>query len=96
MDSRDLSERQFDNLFEHLAPLTRYLARLRKRIDKRAFQNDDELAVLVRQAGDAVHRLKIRVHYQSCGKSDRKGRDPRMKEACPTLGRKSSRPLAAR
>lgn len=70
MDSSNLTEKQLDNLFERLAPLTRYLARLRKRIASRAFPKDDELAVLVRQADDAVHRLKIRVHYQSCVKAD--------------------------
>lgn len=72
MDSSQLTEKQLDALFERLAPLTSYLAKLRKRVDTRAFPEDDELAKLVREAHDAAHRLSIHAHYLSCGKADRK------------------------
>jgi hypothetical protein len=43
-----------------------YLARLKKRMEKRRFPNDDRLLLTVLKAYDAVHELNVHVHYLSC------------------------------
>jgi hypothetical protein len=57
MDSRDLSVRQLDALFDKLRPMAYYVAKVRKRMEQKRFPGGDELATLVREAETAMARL---------------------------------------
>jgi hypothetical protein len=65
MTSDDLSPEQCDALSKQIGPMLSYLGRLSKRMAKARFPHDDPLRVLVGRAEDAVHRLRIDVHYRS-------------------------------
>ena len=66
MRSEQLTEAQLDALFERLRPTLAYLTRLQKRMDKRAFPDDDRLLLLVREAQNALQALCVEIHYLSC------------------------------
>jgi hypothetical protein len=65
MTSDDLSPEQCDALSKQIGLMLSYLGRLSKRMEKARFPHDDPLRVLVSRAEDAVHRLRIDVHYRS-------------------------------
>jgi hypothetical protein len=66
MRSDDLTPAQAQKLKEQLRPMLGYLARLKARMHKRRFPNDDKLQRLVIQAYDSMHSLNVEVHYLSC------------------------------
>jgi hypothetical protein len=49
-----------------------YLGRLKRRMVRRGFPNDDPLLAAVVKAEDAMHALHIETHYLACG--DKAGR----------------------
>ena len=44
-----------------------YLGRLQKRMEQRRFPSDDRLYVLVSEAFDRLHTIRMELHYLSCG-----------------------------
>jgi hypothetical protein len=67
MTSADLTPDQRSALFKQLGTLQRNLRRLHECMDAVAFEADDELFVLAKEAHDAAHRLAMRAPYRSCG-----------------------------
>ena len=57
MDSRDLSVRQLDALFDKRRPMAYYVAKVRERMEQQRFPEGDELATLVRETEAATARL---------------------------------------
>jgi len=47
--------------------MLRYLTRLRVRMDARGFPLDDQLGREVNVAYEAIHQLRMRLDYHSCG-----------------------------
>jgi hypothetical protein len=66
MDSSRLTSDQLDARSGKVAPILAYLNALQERMERTGFPPDDELYLLVKQANDAVHRLRIDLHYRSC------------------------------
>ena len=77
MHSDQLTQAQLDTLFERLRPTLSYLSRLQKRMDVRAFPDDDRLPLLVRDGQKALQALCMEMHYLSCDGvgRPRKGRE---------------------
>jgi len=69
MDSRDLSVRQLDALFDKLRPMAFYLGKLRQRMEAKRFPEGDELETLVREAETAMQRLVLHINSQAAHKS---------------------------
>jgi hypothetical protein len=69
MNSRDLSVRQLDALFDKLRPMAFYVAKVRKRMEQQQFPESDELATLVRDAEAALARLTMHVNSLAAHKS---------------------------
>ena len=66
MQSDDLTPAQAEKLKTSPAPMLAYVNRLKKRMEKRRFPNDDRLYLSVLKAYDAIHELNVHVHYLSC------------------------------
>lgn len=64
MRSDDLTKAQCRALSNKLVPMLGYLGRLKKRMSNRGFPHDDRLLQLVLNAEDAMHRLRVDVHYR--------------------------------
>jgi hypothetical protein len=67
MQSDDLTRDQARALKNKLQPMLGYLTRLRKRMARRGFQQDDELLQAVQKAEMAMHELHVATHYLACG-----------------------------
>ena len=74
MDSRDLSVRQLDALFDKLRPMAYYVAKVRKRMELQRFPEGDELATLVREAEASMARLTTHVNSLAAHRSRRRKR----------------------
>jgi hypothetical protein len=79
MKCDDLTPAQAERLKQSVRPMLGYLGRLKKRMEKRRFPNDDRLFLTVLKAYDAIHELNVHVHYLSCESGV--GRRPPQKEA---------------
>jgi hypothetical protein len=66
MKCDDLTPAQAERLKQSVRPILSYLNRLKKRMEKRRFPNDDRLFLTVLKAYDAIHELNVHVHYLSC------------------------------
>ena len=66
MDRTALKKSQAKTVSEALFPGMNYLFRLRERMEKVGFPQDDKLFKMVCAAYDAMHRLSVEVHYLSC------------------------------
>jgi hypothetical protein len=69
MDSRDLTVRQLDALFDRLRPMSYYLGKLRIRMAQRRFPEGDELSTLISEAETAMQRLTLHVNSLADHKS---------------------------
>jgi hypothetical protein len=82
MKCDDLTPAQAQKLKHAVRPMLCFLNRLKKRMEKRRFPNDDRLLLTVLKAYDAIHELNVHVHYLSCESGvgrqvpDQEGRDP--------------------
>ena len=74
MNRSDVTKGQAKKLSQGLYPVQNYLYRLRRRMEQVGFPLTDPLYALVDAAYDAVHRLRIHVHYTTC---DGVGEQPR-------------------
>jgi hypothetical protein len=75
MQSDDLTPAQARALKNKLQPMLGYLNRLKHRMRRRGFLNDDPLLAAVCQAEEAMHALHVQTHYLTCGDSvGRRGR----------------------
>jgi hypothetical protein len=81
MTSDDLSPDQCDALSAQIRPMLGYLGRLSKRMAKTGFPRNDPLRVLVSNAEDAVHRLRIHAHYMAVA-AHRKAADESSSSNC--------------
>jgi hypothetical protein len=68
----DLTKDQARAHKNKLQPMLGYLGRLKRRMVRRGFPNDDPLLAAVVKAEDAMHALHIETHYLACG--DKAGR----------------------
>jgi hypothetical protein len=75
MDSSDLTRDQLHQLNAVIGRHLNYLARLRGRMEQVGFPDDDPLFRLVVDAENAIHRLRIELHYAACSGVGRPGRD---------------------
>jgi hypothetical protein len=66
MRSTDLTREQARALKAKLHPMLGYLARLKRRMVRRGFLNDDPLLAAVVRAEDVMHALHVETHYLSC------------------------------
>ena len=66
MRSEDLKDWQATKVEDSLRPALVYLARLKRRMEKRRFTPDDRLFQLVTQAHAAMQDLSTELHYLSC------------------------------
>src|SRR6478735_7005031 len=66
MQSNDLTRDQARALKNKLHPMLGYLARVKRRMVRRGFLNDDPLLAAVVRAEDAMHALHVEVHYLGC------------------------------
>jgi hypothetical protein len=69
MDSRELSVKQLDALFDKLRPMASYLGKLRIRMEQKRFPEGDELATLINEAETALQRLTLHVNSLAAHKS---------------------------
>ena len=69
MDSRDLTSKQADELYQRLRPMFHYLADLQRRMEQRQFDPDDRLYLEVKTARSAMQLLCKDVHRLVCGPS---------------------------
>jgi len=67
MRCEDLTPKQYGALYDKIKPMKRYLALLIRRMNMRAFPDDDKLFQKVLAASAAIHELEVHVHYGSCG-----------------------------
>jgi hypothetical protein len=75
MNADDLKKDQARKLFEQVSPILTYLVKLERRMERRKFPPDDELAILVSRARRAIYELRQNLHYLSCDGVERKRRD---------------------
>jgi hypothetical protein len=66
MRSDDITPAQAERIKARIRPMLGYLGRLKHRMLKRRFPNDDLLFLTVVKAYDAIHELNVHVHYLSC------------------------------
>jgi hypothetical protein len=72
----DLTREQARALKNKLQPMLGYLGRLKDRMRRRGFLQDDPLLAAVCRAEDAMHALTVEVHYLACGDSvGRRGKE---------------------
>ena len=69
MDSRDLTTKQADELYQRLRPMFSYLVDLQTRMEQRQFDADDRLYLEVKAARYAMQLLCKDVHRIVCGPS---------------------------
>jgi hypothetical protein len=65
MQSTDLTRAQARALKNKLQPMLGYLSRLKRRMVRRGFPNDDRLMRAVVEAENAMHALSVETHYLS-------------------------------
>ena len=63
MQSHDLTRDQARALKNKLHPMLGYLGRLKRRMVRRGFLNDDPLLAAVVRAEEAMHALHVETHY---------------------------------
>jgi hypothetical protein len=61
----DLTPKQAEALGQRVGPMLRFLSRCRKRLDSGGFDTHSKFYALVVQAHDAIHSLRIHLHYRS-------------------------------
>jgi hypothetical protein len=66
MDSSALTREQFEAMQEPITRQLRYLGRLRDRMNRLGFPPSDPLIEHVTAAFNAVHALRVHVHYNVC------------------------------
>jgi hypothetical protein len=66
MQRDDITTEQARQLHERLYGSLNFLTRLRERMERRGFEPDDELFLLVSDAQDAVFHLRMNLHYLGC------------------------------
>lgn len=67
MDLSDLTPEQAARIGERIVPMLRYLSRLTDRMQQRGWSGNDPLYVRAWEARDALHELRVRLHYHSLG-----------------------------
>jgi hypothetical protein len=67
MQCDDLTPAQARALKNKLQPMLGYLNRLKQRMRRRGFPEDDPLLLAVSRAESSIHALHVDVHYLSCG-----------------------------
>jgi hypothetical protein len=65
MTSDDQSPERCDALSKQIGPMLGYLGWLSKRMAKAGIPPGDPQSVLICRAEDAMHRLRVDVHYRS-------------------------------
>jgi hypothetical protein len=68
----DLTAEQLDKLSAAIGPHLGYLHKLRERMDKIGFVPDDKLRKLVEAAYNAMHSLRVEIHYMAVDAERRK------------------------
>ena len=66
MDRAAVTKDQAKTINKALFPSLNYLVRLKERMEKVGFPQDDKLFLMVCKAYDAVLRLHVETHYLSC------------------------------
>ena len=66
MRSDDVTPAQAEQIKAKVRPMLSYLGRLKQRMHKRRFPNNDRLFLTVVKAYDAIHQLNVHLHYLSC------------------------------
>lgn len=66
MADKRLTREQADKLVEQIGPMMLYLGRLQRRMEVVGMQNN-ELYPLVAKTYNAIHELRMAVHYQGVG-----------------------------
>ena len=66
MTSNDLTREQVEALLASVRRQLRYLGKLRDRMNQRGFPPNDPLFVATTGAFNAVHALRVELHYLTC------------------------------
>jgi hypothetical protein len=66
MNSKQFAAWQAKRIGAAIGPGFSYLVRLRARMEKVGFPSNDPIFKLVVKAEDAMHRLTVAMHYESC------------------------------
>jgi hypothetical protein len=61
----DLTPEQAGALGERIVPILRFLSLCRKRLDSGGYDTHSQLYALIVQAHEAIHSLRIHLHYRS-------------------------------
>ena len=72
MDSSDLTADQLRELHRVIGQYLGYLNRLRARMERVGFPNNDPLYRLVVDAAERMHSLSVELHYATCSGVGRK------------------------
>lgn len=73
MNSKDLTREQLDALAEKARRLTAFLNAMKERMGQQGFPVDDSLYRQTTAAFNAVHELRMTLHYLSCDKARQDG-----------------------
>ena len=65
-NSRDFTAEQCQVLLEHIGPMLLYLRKLLNRIEQLGFPAEDSFRREVQEAYNAVHNLRVGLHYMTC------------------------------
>jgi hypothetical protein len=66
MNRDDVTKAQAKRIHAALWPAANYLARLRRRIERRRFPHNDPPCVRVCATNEELNRLMMDLHYRSC------------------------------
>jgi hypothetical protein len=61
----DLTPKQAEALGQRIGPILRFLSLCRKRLDSGGYDTHSKFYALVVQAHNAIHSLRIHLHYRS-------------------------------
>ncbi len=83
----DLTPKQAEALGQRIGPMLRFLSLCRKRLDRGQYDPHSKFYALVVQAHDAIHSLRVHLHYRSIehgvGKPPYKGEPEQEQQADP-------------
>jgi hypothetical protein len=82
VNCNDLTREQAEQIGRSIVRSLAYLGKLRRHMELAGFPADDPLLQLVTAAFDAVHHLRIDLHYRACGVN--RGPSPRSHDPPPT------------
>jgi hypothetical protein len=83
VNSNDITREQAEEVGRSVGRSLAYFGKLRRHMEQAGFPSDDPLLQLVTAAFDAVHHLRVDLHYRACGVD--RGPSPRAHDAPPTL-----------